>query len=132
RGVTKKPMLASIRPKSGRAGHARPGRLTQMSKMKKVLATLVVVGVVGVLAAFGTFSAFSSTTSNPGNEFKAGTVTLADNDTGTALYNNQAAKPGTTVTSCINVTYTGSLDADVRLYVPDTIGALGPYTNLTI
>src|SRR5436309_10541559 len=122
------------RPKHpGRAGNrAAEERLTLMSNFKKVLATLVVVGVVGVLAAFGTFSAFSSTTSNPGNEFKAGTVTLADNDTGTALYNNQAAKPGTTVTSCINVTYTGSLDADVRLYVPDTIGALGPYTNLTI
>ena len=103
-----------------------------MSNLKKVLATLVVVGVVGVLAAFGTFSAFSSTTSNPGNEFKAGTVTLADNDSGTALYNNQAAKPGTTVTKCINVTYTGTLDSDVRLYVPETIGALGPYTDLTI
>jgi predicted ribosomally synthesized peptide with SipW-like signal peptide len=103
-----------------------------MSNFKKVLATLVVVGAIGAIAAFGTFSAFSSTTSNPGNEFQAGTVTLSDNDSGTALYNNLAAKPGTTVTKCINVTYTGSLDADVKLYVPESIGALGAYTDLTI
>jgi predicted ribosomally synthesized peptide with SipW-like signal peptide len=103
-----------------------------MSNLKKVLATLVVVGAVGGLAALGTFSAFSSTTSNPGNEFQAGTVTLTDNDSGSAFYNNLAAKPGDSVTKCINVTYTGSLDSDVKLYVPETIGALGPYVNLTI
>jgi hypothetical protein len=30
------------------------------------------------------------------------------------------------------VVYTGSLDADVRLYTPDTVGALGPHVNLKI
>jgi predicted ribosomally synthesized peptide with SipW-like signal peptide len=103
-----------------------------MTKFKKVLATMVVLGAVGGLAAFGTFSAFSSTTSNPGNEFQAGTVSLSDNDSGTAIYNNTNAKPGDSVTKCINVTFTGSLDSDVRLYVPEAIGALGPYVNLTI
>jgi predicted ribosomally synthesized peptide with SipW-like signal peptide len=103
-----------------------------MSNLKKVLATLIVVGAIGGLAAFGTFSAFSSTTSNPGNEFTAGTVSIGDNDAGSALYSFTNAKPGDSVTKCINVTYTGSLDSDVKLYVPEAIGSLGSNVNLTI
>lgn len=103
-----------------------------MSKTTKVLRTLVVVGVVGGLAALGVFAAFSSQTDNPGNNVTAGTVTLADNDGGTALYNIANAKPGSTQTSCIRVNYTGSLDADVKLFTPSTIGDLGPHVTLKI
>jgi predicted ribosomally synthesized peptide with SipW-like signal peptide len=103
-----------------------------MSKTTKVLRTLVVVGVVGGLAALGVFAAFSSQTDNPGNNVTAGTVTLADNDGGTALYNISNAKPGSTQTSCIRVNYTGSLDADVKLFTPSTVGALGPHVTLKI
>ena len=97
-----------------------------MSKTTKILRTLVVVGVVGGLAALGVFSAFSSQTDNPGNVVTAGSVTLTDNDAGTALYNIPAGKPGDSQTSCIRVAYSGSLDANVKLYTPSTIGALGP------
>ena len=104
-----------------------------MSKTKKVLRTLVVVGVVGGLSALGVFSAFTSQADNPGNTVTAGSVILADNDGATALYNVSNAKPGQASTpTCIRVNYTGSLDADVKLYTPSTIGALGPYVNLKI
>jgi predicted ribosomally synthesized peptide with SipW-like signal peptide len=103
-----------------------------MSKTRKMLITLLVVGVVGTLAGVGTFSAFSSTTANSGNSFDAGTVYLADNDSGSAMYTVSNAKPGTTVTKCIKVTYTGSLDADVHLYTTSTINAVGQYIDLTI
>ena len=103
-----------------------------MSKTKKILRTLVVVGVVGGLAALGVFAAFSSQTDNPGNDVTAGTVTLADNDGGTALYNIPNAKPGSTQTSCIRVNYTGSLDADVKLFTPSTISDLGPHVTLKV
>jgi predicted ribosomally synthesized peptide with SipW-like signal peptide len=103
-----------------------------MSKTTKVLRTLVVMGFVGGLAALGVFAAFSSQTDNPGNNVTAGTVTLADNDSGTALYDIANAKPGSTQTSCIRVNYTGSLDADVKLFTPSTIGALGPHVTLKI
>jgi hypothetical protein len=59
-------------------------------------------------------------------------VTLSDNDSNTAVYNFPNAKPGDTVTKCLNVSYTGSLDSDVKLYVPEAIGALGANVNLTI
>lgn len=104
-----------------------------MNKTTKVLRTLVVVGVVGGLAALGVFSAFTSQADNPGNIVTAGSVTLTDNDGGTALYNVTAAKPGQASTpTCIRVAYSGSLDANVKLYTPSTIGALGPDVNLKI
>lgn len=112
---------------------ARAGRGGQASRGKKVLQTLVVVGVVGGLSAFGVFSAFTSQADNPGNTVTAGSVVLADNDAGAALYSVSNAKPGTASTpTCIRVNYSGSLDADVKLYTPSTIGALGPYVTLKV
>jgi hypothetical protein len=103
-----------------------------MSNRTKILRTLVVLGVVACIAGAGVFSAFSSQTDNPGNVVTAGTVTLADNDAGSALYSLTAAKPGDSQTSCIKVTYTGSLDANVRIYTPSTIGELGSSVNLKV
>lgn len=94
---------------------------------------MLVVGVVGAVAGVGSFSAFTSQADNDSNRVAAGSVTLADNDGGTApLYDITNAKPGDTQTSCIRVSYTGSLAADVKLYTPSTIGALGPQVNLKI
>jgi hypothetical protein len=95
-------------------------------------AALATMFAAGAILLVGTFSAFSSTTSNPGNTFSAGTVTIGDNDAGGALYSLTDQTPGATVTRCIKVTYTGTLDADVKLYTPSTIGSLGPFLNLTV
>lgn len=105
-----------------------------MDRTRKLLKTLLVVGVVGTVAGVGSFSAFTSQADNGNNRVSAGTVVLADNDGATApLYDITNAKPGSTQTpSCIRVSYTGSLDATVRLYTPSTIGALGPQVNLKI
>lgn len=103
-----------------------------MQTRTKILRSLAVIGAVSSLAAFGVFSAFSSQTDNPGNTVTAGTVVLADNDSDTALYSLSDAGPGDTTEACIQVTYTGSLDAAVKLYTPSTIGDLGPHVNLKI
>ena len=103
-----------------------------MSNRSKVLRTLLVLGIVACIAGAGVFSAFSSSTENPGNVITAGTVKLEDNDGGTALYSITGAKPGDTKTSCIKVTYIGSLAATVKLFTPSTIGELGPYVNLKV
>jgi hypothetical protein len=103
-----------------------------MDRTTKIARTLVVLAAVVGLATLGAFSAFTSQANNPNNRVSSGTVTLADNDGGTALYDFTDAKPGDSEQSCIRVNYTGSLDANVRLYTPDTIGALGPQVNLKI
>lgn len=103
-----------------------------MQTRTKILRTLGVLAMLAALAATGVFSAFSSQTDNPGNVVTAGTVTLADNDGGSALYSLTAAKPGDSQASCIQVSYTGSLASTVRLYMPSSIGALGAQVNLKI
>jgi hypothetical protein len=103
-----------------------------MKTTTKVLLTALCVGALGSLAAMGVFGAFSSTTTNAGNTITAGTVAIADNDAGAAMYSVTNAKPGESVSKCIKVTYTGSLDADVHIYTSSTIGALGQYVDLTI
>jgi hypothetical protein len=102
------------------------------SNRTKILRTLLVLGIVACIAGAGVFSAFSSKTDNPGNIVTAGTVTLEDNDGETALYALTAAKPGDAKTSCIKVTYKGSLAATVKVFTPSTIGELGPFVNLKI
>lgn len=102
------------------------------STARKILLSALVLALFGAVAGFGVFSAFSVTTVNSGNSFAAGTVTIGDNDAGSALYNVSNRKPGDSVTSCIRVTYSGTLASDVKLYTADPIGAIGPYVNLTI
>jgi hypothetical protein len=103
-----------------------------MDRRRKALRTLMVLAAIAGLGTLGAFSAFTSQADNPSNRVSAGTVTLADNDSGVASYDFTGAKPGDSETSCIRVSYTGSLDADVQLYTPDTIGSLGPYVDLEI
>jgi predicted ribosomally synthesized peptide with SipW-like signal peptide len=103
-----------------------------MSNRSKVLRTLLVLGIVACIAGAGVFSAFSSKTENSGNIITTGTVALEDNDAGAALYSLTAAKPGESKTSCIKVTYKGSLASTVKLFTESTIGPLGPYVNLKV
>lgn len=98
----------------------------------KVLMSVLCVGALGGLATMGVFGAFTSTTTNAGNQITAGTVALADNDAGAALYSVSAATPGDSVSKCIKVTYTGSVNADVHIYTGSSIGSLGQYVDLTI
>lgn len=102
-----------------------------MTRTKTLLRTLLGVGAAGAIAAFGTFSAFSSTTENPGNRLTTGTVQLTDNDVDVAAYFGTGLEAGESRRKCIRVQYTG-LDADVKLYVPDALGALAQYVTLSI
>ena len=108
-------------------------RMTALSdRARKVLVSLVVIGLVGTVAGLGAYSAFTSTTTNPGNSFASGTVSIADNDAGAAMYSVSNQKPGDSVTQCIRVSYTGSLAADVKLYTPSSIGSLGQYVDVQV
>jgi hypothetical protein len=98
----------------------------------KLLRTFLVIGWIGAVGTIGSFSAFTAQTDNPGNTVTAGSISIADNDGGSALYDMPDASPGESEQSCIRVVYTGSVDADVKIYTPSTIGDLGPYVNLKI
>lgn len=99
---------------------------------RKILTTTAILGVFGAIAGAGVFALFTSQTENTANAVTAGTVAISDNDAGSSMYTLPNAKPSDTKVSCIRVNYSGTLDADVKLYIGDTIGALGPYVNLKI
>jgi hypothetical protein len=103
-----------------------------MRTRNKLLTSALVVAVLGSVTALGVFGLFSATTQNSGNEISSGTVTLTDNDAGSAQLNITGAKPGDTWTRCIKVTYNGSLPADVHSYVVGGTGPLAPYLHLTL
>ena len=104
-----------------------------MSRNQKLLWSLLTVVVMGSLSAFGTFSAFSHSTTNPGNSYEAGTVYIEDNDAGGAMYTKTLQKPGVATETCIKVSYGGTLPADVRLYMAETITPeVGKQTTLKI
>ncbi len=98
----------------------------------RLLSTFLVLVLLGAIAGAASFSAFSGQSDNQGTTFAAGTVQVSDDDSGTAMFNLTGAKPGTIIQKCLKVTYGGSLSAQVRLFSDSTIGALGPYLNLTI
>jgi hypothetical protein len=102
-----------------------------MSRSRRLVLSALVLGAGGITAGAATFSAFSATTANPDNEFSAGTVVLADDDADAALVVLPAnARPGDSSTRCIEVSYTGSLAAQVRLYA-SVSGGLADHLTLT-
>lgn len=107
-----------------------------MTKTRKALWSTLVVAVLGGLAAFGAFSAFSDTTSNANNQFATGSVNIGNNAI-SPLYNVTNGKPGTpSADHCIQITYTGSLPATVKLYRSAFSGGTTPnlasFVTLTV
>jgi hypothetical protein len=107
-----------------------PRRSSGLGRRSKILVSALVVGVLGTVAAGGVFGLFSATTQNAGNEISTGIVALTDNDGGSAMFSITNAKPGESWTRCIKVTYGGSLETDVHLYLKDSTGALGQYLSM--
>jgi len=108
---------------------ARPARTRGTGKLFGSLAAVALVGVVGFV---GTQAAISDTTDNPGNQFNAGAIDLVDNDGGNYMYQVNNVQPGESVSQCIRVSYSGTLDSTVKLFMDTPIDALGPYVDLTV
>jgi hypothetical protein len=98
------------------------------------VAAAVVAGLLGsgALVWSGTNAAFTSTTSNGANNWTAGAVTIADDDSSTAMFNATGLVPGSTGSKCIKVTYSGNVTAAVKLYVSASSGTLAPYVDLVV
>jgi hypothetical protein len=102
------------------------------AKSHKILGSVLVVGVLGSVSAAGVFGAFSATTQNAGNEISTGSVAIGDNDAGQAMFNVTNARPNESWTRCLKVTYTGSLESDVRLYSTGSGGGLSQYLRIKL
>lgn len=113
------------------------GRLGRRRRALRIAAWAAMpAALLGSAAIVGTasYSAFTASTANSGDSWSAGTVQLADDDSGTAMFSATNLKPGSTGTKCIAVTSAGSLPSAVKLYATgaSTTNALASYVDLAI
>jgi hypothetical protein len=111
------------------SGTRTPRRAARLLAVGAVLAGIVASSVLVLQASY---AVFSSTTQNGPSTLSAGTVTITDDDTGNAIFSATGTKPGSTAMSCINVSYAGTLAANVRLYATSPTGTLGPFVTFSI
>jgi hypothetical protein len=97
----------------------------------KLAATAAVLAVCALLASAATWSNLNSTATNPTNSFAAGTVTIGSNFGSSAL-SVTGVDPGPVATGCIQVTYAGTLPADVKLYGTGGGTGLNQYLTLVV
>jgi hypothetical protein len=98
----------------------------------RVVAFAAALLLLTVLVVSRSEAAFTATTSNPTSGFSAGTIALSDDDANTAMFNLVNMVPATPASSCITVTYSGSVpNAPVRLYGTSS-GALAQYLDVTV
>ncbi len=88
----------------------------------------------GAIIGQSSYSASNATTSNQSNNWSAGTVTLSDDDSNTAMFTAANLKPGSTGSKCISVTSAGSLPSAVKLYSTNssTTDSLSSYVDLAV
>lgn len=99
---------------------------------KKMLLSTAVLGMVLSVVAGGTWAAFSDTTSNTNNDFSTGTVEISNDLGATAMFAVTGMSPLQSESGCIQVTYTGSLPATVRLFGATDAGGLDTYLDLVV
>jgi hypothetical protein len=92
------------------------------------MVVLVLLGSRLSLDAWATFTSGRSASMT----VSTGSITLVDNDGGTAMLSLANAKPGDRDTGCIQVTYTGSVPASVRMYGTISGTGLDSYVDLTV
>jgi predicted ribosomally synthesized peptide with SipW-like signal peptide len=98
----------------------------------RLLLSAVAVGGIMSAGAYGTFSAWTDTSSINASTLTAGTVDIADDTAGSALFTLAGLLPGASLTKCINVTNAGTADfASVELTGTGT-GVLSSVLNVTV
>src|SRR5688500_8186614 len=126
------PTTTPARPAPGASAPAPGRRRSTAGLAKRLFLSGALLGLVISLVAAGTWAAFSSTTANEGNTFQTGTVELTNDRGLSAMFAVSGMSPPQTETGCIEVTYTGTLPATVRLYGTTDAGGLDAYLDLTV
>ena len=91
----------------------------------------VAILLAGILVWHGSSAAFTAQTRNVGNNWDTGSVTLTDDDLGTAAFQIANVVPGGTGSKCIVVTSTSSVPGVVKIYLA-RLGAQGLENNITV
>ncbi len=108
-------------PTTRRETRALEGRRRRRGAGRRAALAVVPLALLGsgALVYQASNAAFTASTSTGSNSWTAGTVAVTNSSSGSALFNPTAVKPHSSnaVSSCLRVTYTGSLASDVQFYV---------------
>lgn len=105
------------------------------ARVARVVAVLASLAFAAFVTVSTSRAAFTATTVNNGNSVSAGTVTLSDDDSGTAMFSISEITPSNTYTKCIVVTYTGTTPTQpVKLYRSGAVTGTGldQYLDMTV
>ena len=94
------------------------------SRVRRLMAFAVVpVSVVAAAAMISqsSYGAFSASTRNSGNNWRTGSVSLTDDDIGSARFNVVDMVPEETETKCIRVTSFASVPGTVKFYLLNAV-----------
>ncbi len=105
---------------------------TRWHRLVSVLAVATALAASSLLVRQASLAATSPASSTGLNAWLSGSVQLADDAPGAALFRAGRLVPGATGERCLQVAYTGDLPADVRLTVPLADGALTPWLRLSV
>lgn len=99
---------------------------TPSARARKI--TALAAGPLAILLAGGMVwqssnAAFTATTRNAGNAWSTGSVTLTDDDLGTAAFTAENLVPGQTDQKCIVVKSGATIPGEVRAYVENLSGS---------
>ena len=117
----------SVPSVEGRHAVRRHGR-RRVAPAWALAAGLIVSGLLVLASTNATYTAPTATTA----AMTAGTVTLSNDTSAPWLFNPTGLTPGSTGSRCVDVDYTGTLDARIRLYPTATSGSLAPYLHLVV
>jgi hypothetical protein len=84
------------------------------------------------LAGTATWSNYNAKASNPANSISAGTVQLSSGSFTAPVLSLSAARPGAVSTGCIQITNSGTLSVQMRLYGTSSGTGLNEYLKLVI
>ncbi|MGY4645336.1 hypothetical protein [Cellulomonas sp. URHB0016] len=95
----------------------------ESTRRTTVMAAAVVVGLIasGGLVLRSTEAVFSANVTNGSNSWNTGSVAISTDLAGVVMFDSAVGKdgkmkPGTVLTKCIQVSYTGDVAANVKLY----------------
>jgi hypothetical protein len=111
------------------------GPTSKIGRIATAVATPVAILAASALIWQSSYAAFSSTTRNSGNDWATGSVTLTDDDAGSARFQVPSMVPGATDTKCITVTANASGPGVVKGYAVNPVTSpqgLENYVMITI
>jgi len=94
---------------------------TTARRVATVAATPLAVLAAGAIVWQSSHAAFSGQTRNSGNDWATGTVTITDDDAGSARFQVANMAPGDSDTKCIKVTANASTNGLVKGYVVNPV-----------